>query len=165
MPGDDLKALRDKLRTLVTAAWGVEGAKDFKKKLEDTFPADARDKYRECIDGPTPRECLRGVAKDAGIEEAFESAWKDAPAALMSKLEQVKTAWTAGLRDKIIAVIERLDIPDLYALCMEGDFTAVVEKAGLPTQPGSFRECARGVAKAKKLRGELRKVWGKGSKA
>jgi hypothetical protein len=162
---DDLKALRDKLRSLVTAAWAVEGAKDFKTKLEETFPADAKDKYRECIDGPTPRDCLRGVAKELGIEAAYEGAWADAPAALVTKLEQVKTAWTAVLRDKIIAVIEKLDIPDLYALCMAGDFTTVVEKAGLPTQPGSFRECAREVAKAKKLRKELRAVWGKGTRA
>jgi hypothetical protein len=62
---------------------------------------------------------------------------------LIDKLEQVKTAWTAALRDKIIAVIEKLDIPDLYALCMAGDFTTVVEKAGLQhnlARSGSARE-------------------------
>jgi len=158
---DDLKDLRDRLRKIVTSAWDVEGAKEFREKLEGVFPSELKDKYRACIDGPTPRDCLRKEAEDAGLRTDFESVWKDAPEALISKLEGVKSAWTSALRDKIIVVIEKLDIPELYSLCMAGDFAEVVEKAGLPTEPGSFRECARSVAKIKKLRKELRTVWGK----
>jgi len=158
---DEMGSLREKLRKIVTAAWAVEGSKEFMTKLEEVFPDDLRDKYRDCIDGPTPRDCLRKEASDAGLRDIFETAWKDAPEALLDKLEGVKTAWTAALRDKIMQVMEKLDIPDLYALCMEGDFAAVVTKAGLPTEPASFRECARSVAKVKKLRKELRTVWGK----
>ena len=158
---DDLKDLRGRLRKIVTAAWDVEGAKDFREKLEGVFPADLRDKYRDCIDGPTPRDCLRKEAGDAGLRDDFEKAWKDAPEGLITKLSAVKAAWTEALRDKIVSVVEKLDIPELYSLCMDGDFAGVVTKAGLPTEPGSFRECARSVAKVKKLRKELRAVWGK----
>lgn len=158
---DDLKDLRTRLRKIVTAAWEVEGAKDFREKLIGIFPEDLRDKYRDCIDGPTPRDCLRKEAEDAGLRAEFESAWKDAPEGLKTKLETVKAAWTSALREKIVSVIEKLDIPELYSLCMEGDFAGVVSKAGLPTEPASFRECARSVAKVKKLRKELRTVWGK----
>jgi len=158
---DDLKDLRDRLRKIVTAAWDVEGAKDFRDKLEGVFPADLRDKYRDCIDGPATRDCLRKEADEAGLRGEFETAWKDAPEGLKTKLRAVKTAWTSALREKIVSVVEKLDIPELYSLCMEGDFAEVVTKAGLPTEPGSFRECARSVAKVKKLRKELRSAWGK----
>lgn len=158
---DDLKDLRGRLRKIVTAAWDVEGAKDFRDKLETVFPDDLRDKYRACIDGPTPRACLRKEADDAGLRKEFETAWKDAPEGLLTKLSAVKAAWTDALRDKIVSVVEKLDIPELYSLCMDGDFSEVVTKAGLATEPGSFRECARSVAKVKKLRKELRAVWGK----
>lgn len=158
---DDLKTLRDKLRTIVNAAWNVEGAKEFRTSLEGVFPAAARDEYMDCIDGPTPRDCLRKVAKDHGLRELYESAWDGAPEDLVKKLAGVKAAWTSAMRDKLVTVFDKLDIPELYSLCMAGDFSDVVTKAGLDTEPGSFRECATAVAKVKKLRKELRTAWGK----
>lgn len=158
-----MKSLRDKLRTIVTAAWNVEGAKEFRTELEGVFPAEARDAYMDCIDGPTPRDCLRSVAKEYELRDLYESAWENAPEDLVKKLEGVKSAWTSAMRDKLVAVFEKLDIPDLYSLCMAGDFSEVVTKAGLDTEPGSFRECATAVAKVKKLRKELRSAWGKGA--
>lgn len=157
----DLNALRGNLRGIVQAAWKTKEAKEFKKSLEGVFPDAAREEYRACIDGATPRACLRKVAEDHNIRAAFEGAWANAPAALLDKLETVGTAWTAALRDQIMKVIEGADIPELYSLCMEGDFSTVVSKLGLPAQPGSFRECATAVAKAKDLRKKLRAAWGK----
>jgi len=155
------KALRDSLRSTVAAAWNVEGAKDFKAKLEDIFPDSLRDEYRDCIDSTTPKDCLREVAEKAGLRKDYEDAWTAAPDKLIEKLETVKSMWTATLRDEIAEVVENLDIPKLYQMCMEGDFAGVVEKASLATSPASFRECAREVARAKGLREKLRGKWGK----
>lgn len=162
MAGDkSFKTLRDSLRTTVAAAWNVEGARDFKKKLEDMFPDSLRDEYRGCIDSSTPKDCLRDVADKAGLRKEYEDAWGAAPEKLIEKLETVKGMWTASLRDEVASVVESLNIPELYQLCMDGDFATVVEKASLATSPASFRECAREVAKAKGLRKALRGKWGK----
>ena len=161
MADKSFKTLRDSLRTTVAAAWNVDGARDFKAKLEGVFPDSLRDEYRGCIDSTTPRDCLREVAEKAGLRKDYEEAWNAAPEKLIEKLETVKSMWTATLRDEVAEVVERLDIPDLYRMCMEGDFAGVVEKANLGTTPDSFRTCAREVAKAKGLRKALRGTWGK----
>ena len=161
MADKSFKTLRDSLRTTVAAAWNVEGARDFKAKLEDIFPDSLRDEYRACIDGSTPKDCLREEAEKAGLRKEYEEAWNAAPEKLIEKLETVKGMWTASLRDEVAEVVEALDIPKLYQMCMEGDFAGVVEKANLATSPASFRECARDVARAKGLREKLRGKWGK----
>ena len=163
MADKSFKTLRDSLRTTVAAAWNVEGARDFKAKLEGVFPDSLRDEYRDCIDSSTtiPEDCLREVADKAGLRKEYEEAWTGAPDKLIEKLETVRGMWTASLRDEIAEVVESLDIPKLYQMCMEGDFAGVVEKANLATSPSSFRECAREVAKARGLREKLRGKWGK----
>lgn len=155
------KALRDSLRTTVAAAWSVDGAREFRDKLEDVFPESLQDEYRECIDSTTPKDCLKEVAEKAGLRKEYRDAWDSAPDKLIEKLETVKSMWTASLRDEVAEVVEALDIPKLYQMCMEGDFAGVVEKANLATSPASFRECARDVARAKGLREKLRGKWGK----
>jgi len=156
-----LTDLRGRLHDIVRGAWSVKEAEDFKHKLEKIFPDDLKAKYRDCIDGPTPRDCLRKVAAEGGLSDLFEDTWAEAPPELIRKLETVRTAWTATLRDVLVKVVAKLDIPELYALCMAGDFAEVVTRAGLPEEPKSFRECATAVAKIKKLKSELRTAWGK----
>lgn len=156
----ELADLRAKIKSIADGAWSVEGAIEFRKKLEGIFPKDLKDRFRDCIEtSPTPRDCLRSVAEEAGLREEFEKAWKEAPADLIEKLRAIRGAWGPDTRSKVMEVVEKLDIPELYSLCMAGDFGAVKEKAGLSAEPRNFAECARMVARMKDLRKELRALW------
>lgn len=160
--GEELSKVREKLEVLVPAAWKLDKDRVLRKALEGVFGADAKKKYEECMSetSVSMKECLKTAADDLGLDTKFESAWAKAPDALLSKLEEIRTAWTATERKAIKAVARTLDLPKLYRMCAEGKYDDVSSDLGLAETPSHYKGCASAVAEAKDLRGEYEKLWG-----
>ena len=159
---EELAKVREKLEVLVPAAWKLDKDRVLRKALEGVFGKEAKAKYEECMSDTTTsmKECLKTAAKDLGLDGKFETAWEKAPDALLTKLEEIRTAWTPTERKAIKAVARTLDLPKLYRMCAEGKYDDITSDLGLDVTPTHYKGCASAVAEAKDLRGEYEKLWG-----
>lgn len=158
----ELEKVREKLETIVPAAWKLDKDRVLRKALEAVFGKDAKTKYEECVSDTTVslKECLKKAAADVGLDDKMESAWDKAPKELLNKLNEIRTAWTPAEKKAIKAVARGMDLPKLYRMCAEGKYDDVASDLGLEVTPTHFKGCAAAVADAKDLRGAYETLWG-----
>jgi hypothetical protein len=158
----ELEKVREKLETIVPAAWELDKDRSLRKALEGVFGKDAKAKYEDCMSDTTVsmKECLKAAAATLGLDEKMETAWDKAPKELLNKLNEIRKSWTPAERKAIKTVARGMDLPKLYRQCAEGEYDDVASALGLDVTPTHFKGCAAAVAEAKDLRGAYETLWG-----
>ena len=161
-----LKDVKARLKEYMREAWATTEGAEVKIALEGAAKAAGiagkEGKYAAAMrkPGAVPAEEFRKVAGEVDLGDKYAGAWvtEHAPALRATLRDRALGSWTISDREELEALIERLDIPRLYKLCMQGRFDEVAAAIGGPA-PRTGQECFARVAEAKKLSEEIRAAW------
>jgi hypothetical protein len=177
---EDLSGLKKKISDTLSDAWAKPEVRRFKNMLEDVFTEEGKRAYSSCMEGHLPpgeveklciykcyqlrtncsMVCLFLAAKAIGLGDKFIKTWKDVPKELKEALLGVETLWSKEDKALVKGALKGLDIPRLYRLCANGEYSVVTAELGLPFTPPNYRTCLSCVATAKDVGAILKGLWG-----
>jgi hypothetical protein len=168
------------MRDKMSKAWEDPAVKAFKTVLSEIMDKATKDDFRSCMEGrvpedirgeifyrckicwlPAPITCITLVARKYGLEEKFRSAWQNVPETLKKELMDIEQLWTNHDRALAQAVTGKLNISELYNLCVNDEYEEVQKRLNMPFRPAAYRECMSCVAKFTNLAKAYKKMWGK----